>query len=278
MCQNDTNFNNTLRSFSHLFAFSTDKWQQPGTLTGSPYFVFNLLTFMIVSSWYNVSNSVEKEQIMEQSTTDAALMQQAAKGDAAAMSALWKKYSDAVYQSMLEKQVDPALCRRVTQEAFLHAYAVLRTDRAISNFFALVEICAEKQVRLALCIEPAKSTSRSIKNSTQPIDEAVSRREYSDASDGMTERGKKRLLKKENRRGNPVARGIFIVLFILFDLLLVWLLAGFLMQRGILPKIDLGYEWMYQKVYLLLDLLKSKLGSSLPQSAAYGKIIRYLNI
>ena len=176
---------------------------------------------------------------MEQNN-DAALMREAARGERLAMSTLWHKYRASLLLSAQGKTENEAELENRTEAAFRYAFAVLQTGRQVANFYALLQICMEK----ALCrshdaAQPLPPRTAPPAPSTAPTA----------ALPETAKHGKQRTESRksaEKRRKRSVWSVIFLVLL---NILLLWLLAGLLMQKGILPKLNIGFDWLGKLYY-----------------------------
>lgn len=178
---------------------------------------------------------------LEQSN-DAALMREAAKGERSAMSALWHKYHTPLLLSAQGKTDDAAELEKNTQAAFQYAFAVLQTGRQVANFYALLQICFEKEQSRLQAGPPSL-----------PLTAAAAKQKTDTSHTAATPEAPKQLDKKQGRAAKKAKSrkpGVWKVIFlVLLNLLLLWLLAGLLMQKGILPKIDLGFDWLGKMYY-----------------------------
>ena len=59
---------------------------------------------------------------------------------------------------------------------------------------------------------------------------------------------------KPSRRRGALGNAILSVFLVLFLLVFLWILAGILMDFGLLPRVDLGFAWFNENVFRLFSL------------------------
>ena len=60
--------------------------------------------------------------------------------------------------------------------------------------------------------------------------------------------------RRKKRRGNKAGNVLLAIVVLLLSLLILWIICGILMDLGVLPYTDLGYQWFNETVYPLFSL------------------------
>lgn len=178
-------------------------------------------------------------------------------GDRDAFRALYSEYSRDVYLTACEVLKDEALARAVVKQVFLRIYRELLDASGPINTDERIDELTNEEIRVQRIVAgdtgsdvlKTVHTPRRIERRSEPTD--------TDAFTRLKERYAENLPAIEIPKKQPYHGGMLavsIVLLVLFLLLLLWIVAGFLMSMDILPAIDLGYSWFNEAILPLFDL------------------------
>lgn len=207
-------------------------------------------------------------------------------GDREAFKAVYSEYGRGVYLAAQKALGSESAARSVVKQAFLNLHSELlnaaddvdipvRIRELTDHELLLMKIIAqrgtlgeEESEAIASCgaancePSPEQSSARGAFEEGEesaaggqlpplerpPVPEAA--KEEADEIAALKERLKEAPAARPRTRGQ---RGVVTVLIFLL-LLLGWVLAGILMQAGVIPACDLGYRWFDQNIYSLFGL------------------------
>jgi len=182
-------------------------------------------------------------------------------GDREAFLAVYDEYGRGVYAAALKALRSDALAKSAVKQTFLTLYEELLSQTEDFDIPVRIRELTEREILLLRLVSGAVDGAAELPAETSPEPEQFSARGAFSAEDGAPldlpplerersfRRPDKALFAKKRRKKRDRRRGVFgKALLVLTVLVLLWALAGVLMELGYLPALDLAYGWFSRTV------------------------------
>ena len=168
------------------------------------------------------------------------LMEQIHNGDKDAFRTFYSRYNKSVYRMAVRETNDQLQAVAVVKAVFQEIYQFLKKEGVYEgNLYTWLDQLTEKHLRLR---EAPQNAYRNEASYTEEAAAEITRRaaEKDPAAADVSPP------KAPNKSGLPT-----IIALSLLSLVLIWVMMGMLGNMGVIPRLDLGYDWFNAHLYPL---------------------------
>jgi DNA-directed RNA polymerase specialized sigma24 family protein len=170
---------------------------------------------------------------------------------------LYTSHASAVYQRLYSSCMDKQLAKDILKDVFKHAYDSMQHMEMPENAAQWLNQLADEGLQKRLCAEVHTNAQRQIDQPpVQPHEcvQELSAGQENAADDAqraiasVRERGLREHTSPANREKKYTALALLLTVLLIIA---IWYVTGMFMQKGILPRVDLGYTWFSTHVFQL---------------------------
>lgn len=169
---------------------------------------------------------------------------------------LYASHASAVYQRLYSSCMDKQLARDVLKEVFQHVYNSMQHLDMPDNAAQWLNQLADEGLQKRKREKHAITQNRIDQPPVQPPEcvQELSAEQENTADDAqraiasVRERGLREHAEPAKHEKRYTALAVLLTILLIIS---IWYVAGLLMQKGMLPRIDLGYTWFDTNVFKL---------------------------
>ncbi len=170
---------------------------------------------------------------------------------------LYTSHASAVYQRLYRSCMDKQLAKDILKDVFKHAYDSMQHMETPDNAAQWLNQLADEGLQMRLCA--VVYTNAEVQIDQPPVQPSECVQELSagqqNAADdaqraiaSVRERGLREHTVPAQHEKKYTALALLLTVLLIIS---IWYVAGMFMQKGMLPRVDLGYTWFSTHVFKL---------------------------